>query len=199
MAKESDNYLLQNVRIRLVVSESDNLYSNENIGSPKEAVSVMGELLSTLDREYVCVVNLDSKNRPINYNLVSVGDISHAYVPMQNVFKSAILSNACSIMLFHSHPSGDCSPSKEDYSITEKVIQAGKLMNIPVVDHIIIGGGSGEHYSFKENNYGLFDEPINKEKIKEIVASQAREETKRELENEKVAEKKTRRKSNVRH
>ncbi|MCR5691511.1 MAG: JAB domain-containing protein [Eubacterium sp.] len=163
------NNVLKNVRIRLVLSEADNLYSNENIGSPAEAISVMSELLKSLDREYVCVVNLDIKNRPINYNLVSIGDISSANVPMQNVFKSAILSNTASLMLFHSHPSGDCSPSKDDFTMTEKVIQAGKLLNIPVLDHIIIAGGSGNYYSFRENNLKLFEGPINKKVIKEMV------------------------------
>ncbi len=176
--KETTESVLQNVRIRLVVSEADNLYSKEHMGSPKEAISVMSELLSTLDREYVCVVNMDVKSRPINYNLVSVGDIACAQVPIQNVFKSAILSNSSSIMLFHSHPSGDCSPSTEDYVMTERVIQAGKLMNIPVVDHIIIAGGNGDHYSFRENNYGLFEGPINKNVIEDIIKDREKKEKK---------------------
>ncbi|MCR5587037.1 MAG: JAB domain-containing protein [Lachnospiraceae bacterium] len=177
-ALEEGKNVLKNVRIRLIVSEADNLYSKENMGSPKEAIAVMSELLSTLDREYVCVVNLDVKSRPINYNLVSVGDISSAYVPIQNVFKSAILSNSCRVMLFHSHPSGDCSPSTEDYVMTERVIQAGKLLNVPVVDHIIIAGGSGNYYSFRENNYGLFEDPINKNVIEDIIKDREKTEKK---------------------
>ena len=120
MKKIQDEYKLPCVRVELKVSEGDSLYSARKISSPKEAVDVMKELLSRLDREYVVEVNLDATSRPINYNIVSIGGIASSLAPMNNIFKSAILSNASSIMLFHNHPSGDVTPSKEDFDVTER-------------------------------------------------------------------------------
>ncbi len=106
--------------------------------------------MEKMDREYCCVVNLDGSNHPINFNIVSIGDINHAYVPVQNVFKSAILSNASSIMLLHNHPSGSLNPSKDDIELTRRVIVAGAIMNIPVIDHLIVAGGTAELVSIRE-------------------------------------------------
>ncbi len=112
----------------------------------------MAGVLSQMDREYCCVVNLDGANHPINFNVVSIGDVNQAHVPIQNVFKSAILSNASSIMMFHNHPSGSVQASREDIDVTKRLIEAGRIMNIPVLDHIIVGGGTAERFSFKEAN-----------------------------------------------
>ena len=76
--------------------------------------------------------------------------------------KSAILSNAASIMLAHNHPSGDCTPSRQDYELTARLAEAGKLLEIPVLDHLILGG-DGDRYSFREHNPELFSGPYRKE------------------------------------
>ncbi len=144
-------------QVRVQLREAPPIYSTSQITSPEDAVKVMSETLAMMDREYCCVVNLDNRNRPINYNVVSIGDVNSAMVPIQNVFKSAILSNAASIMLFHNHPSGELTPSREDEILTEKLIYAGKIMNINVVDHVIVGGEEGKHYSFREGEGFLFD------------------------------------------
>ena len=168
-------YVLKQVQVRLRLAEAEPLYSTEEISTPEKAAQVMAEAMADLDREYFCIVNLDSRNRAINYqtakidldgqagdfrvlnfNVVSIGDINQAVVPVQNVFKSAILSNATSIMLLHNHPSGNLSPSKEDIEVTQKLSEAGMLMNIPVLDHIIVGGGTAKRYSLRENRPELF-------------------------------------------
>ena len=151
----AEPFELKQVRIQL--REAPPIYSTSQIQSPEDAVQIMAETLAMMDREYCCVVNLDNRNRPINYNIVSIGDVNSAIVPIQNVFKSAILSNAASIMLFHNHPSGELTPSREDEILTEKLIYAGKIMNISVVDHVIVGGEEGKHYSFREGESFLFD------------------------------------------
>ena len=153
----ADEYELKQVKVRLKLAEAEPLYSTEQITTPDKAAEVMAGVLSQMDREYCCVVNLDGANHPINFNVVSIGDVNQAHVPIQNVFKSAILSNASSIMMFHNHPSGSVQASREDIDVTKRLIEAGKIMNIPVLDHIIVGGGSGERFSFKEANPEMFN------------------------------------------
>ena len=151
------DYQLKEVNVRLVLNESSALYSTTPISTPQDAVNVMGELLRGADREMVCVINMDNKLRPINYNIVSIGGINASMVPIANCFKSSLLSaNAATIALLHSHPSGDATPSKEDFDVTKRFVQAGKLLDIPVIDHIIIGAYQGEQFSFRENYPDMF-------------------------------------------
>ena len=153
----AEEYELKQVKVRLKLAEAEPLYSTEQITTPDKAAEVMAQVLSQMDREYCCVVNLDGANHPINFNVVSIGDVNQAHVPIQNVFKSAILSNAASIMMFHNHPSGSVKASREDIDVTKRLIEAGKIMNIPVLDHIIVGGGTTERFSFKEENPEMFN------------------------------------------
>ena len=147
----ADEYELKQVKVRLKLAEAEPLYSTEQITTPDKAAEVMAQALSQMDREYCCVVNLDGANHPINFNVVSIGDVNQAHVPIQNVFKSAILSNASSIMMFHNHPSGSVQASREDIDVTKRLIEA------PVLDHIIVGGGTAERFSFKEANPEMFN------------------------------------------
>lgn len=158
-SEEEDNgkkYKLKQIQVRLKIAEAEPLYSTEPITDSETAARVMASALAQMDREYCCVVNLDNRLHPINFNIVSIGDINRSVVSMQNVFKAAILSNAVSIMLFHNHPSGSLEPSLEDMQITRKLIEAGKIMDIPVLDHIIIAGGTGEYFSFKREFEEMF-------------------------------------------
>lgn len=156
MADLSTPQGLKEVQIRLALKEGDTLYSPEQMNSPWNAVNVMREAMRYMDREMLCVVNLDAKLHPINYNVVSLGGTDQVAFPVNNIFKSSILSNAHSIMMLHNHPSGDVSPSQEDYSATHYVSEAGKLLNIPLVDHIIVGADRGDLYSFREHESQLF-------------------------------------------
>ena len=153
-----ETYELKQVRVQL--RDATPLYSNESVSSPEAAIRVMSEALAGMDREYCCVVNLDNRLRPINFNIVSIGDASSAVVPIQNVFKTAIASSASNIMLLHNHPSGVLEPSREDELITEKLIYAGKLLGISVIDHVIVGGTEGSYYSFKKEADFLFEAPL---------------------------------------
>ena len=153
---QEGGYELRRVDVRIKLVDEAPLYSNRPITSPDMAIEVMRKALSEMDREYCAVVNMDVSGRPINFNVVSVGDLNQTAAPMQNIFKSAILSNAHSIMMFHNHPDGNLNPSRADLITTSKLIEAGNLMNIPVKDHIIIGGGTGEFYSMRQNHGGMF-------------------------------------------
>ena len=99
-----DDYMLKRVAVRLV--EEQPLYSNEPMDCPEAAIRVMSSFLKDMDREIFCVVNLQEDLRPINMETVSVGVLNGALVHPREVMKSAILSNAASIMLVHNHPSG---------------------------------------------------------------------------------------------
>lgn len=116
--KTSIRYKFPEVYIQL--AERTVLYSEEPVNTPRKAGEMMACMLSTMDREYLCVVNLNARLQPINFNIVSIGGLDSAPAPVGNIFKSAILSNASGIILFHNHPSGDPKPSKEDIGLPEK-------------------------------------------------------------------------------
>ena len=151
------DYELRQVNVRLRLEDAEPLYSSESITSPERAVSVMADVMAGLDREYCCVVNLDAGGRPINYNIVSIGNLTYSVVPARNVFVTAILSNAASVILLHNHPSGNVIPSREDDQVTEQLVNAGKILGIPVQDHIIIGGWNKDRYSYREDYPGMFE------------------------------------------
>ena len=144
----TEGYELPRVEARLALKEKPGLYSSQKLSDPVSAIRVMADTMKELDREMVCVVNMDSKLHPINYSIVSIGTLTDAVVSIQNVFKTAILSNADCVMMLHNHPSGYVTPSIEDKRITKRLLEAGKLMDIPLIDHIIIGAGEGNWYSF---------------------------------------------------
>lgn len=165
----AEAYGLKQVEVRLKLCEGESLYSTEEIYTPSDAIRVMRDAIAQMDREYCCVVNLDTQNRPINFNIVAIGDIDSTNIPMQNVFKSAILSNAAKAMLLHNHPSGSLVPSRPDVDVTKRLIEAGRLMNIPVIDHIIVAPRTAEHYSFRSIRPELFDSPEHEAmKVREV-------------------------------
>ena len=149
---------IENVRIKLV-RESSRLYCSNYIASPEDAAEIAAKHFEDMasDREVFSVMLLDIKNRVIGINVVSIGSLSTSVVHPREVFKAAILANAASIILTHNHPSGESKPSREDISITARLVQVGRMMDIPVLDHIIIGDGSGESFSFKGNEIGGFE------------------------------------------
>lgn len=142
---------LQQVAIRMV--EQPPLYSNEPMNNPDAAVRVMNDFLAQMDRELFCIVNLQADLTPINMNVVSVGALNEAMVHPREIFKSAILSNAHSMMLVHNHPSGNLTPSEEDIVTTARMQQLGEMMGIHLVDHIITGRDRN-YYSFRDK--GVF-------------------------------------------
>lgn len=146
---EKRENVLPQVAIRMVQERP--LISTEKMDSPKAAIHVMSEFLSQMDRELVCVVNLQSDMKPINMSIVSMGALSESLVHPREMMKSAILSNAHSFMMIHNHPSGKLVPSKDDVLVTDRMHQVGELLGIQLVDHIITGRGN-EYYSFHEKD-----------------------------------------------
>ncbi len=125
-----------------MVKESSFLYQTRQILSPNDAYDMIKEQLQDLDREQFIIACLNTKNEPTNISVVSVGTLNKAIVHPREVFKTAILSNAASIMAFHNHPSGETTPSQQDIQLTNRLYEAGELLGIKLLDHLIIGDGT---------------------------------------------------------
>ena len=134
-----------------MVKESSFLYQTRQILSPNDAYEMIKEQLEGLDREQFIIACLNTKNEPTNISVVSVGTLNKAIVHPREVFKTAILSNAASIMAFHNHPSGEITPSQQDIQLTNRLYEAGELLGIKLLDHLIIGDGI--FTSLKEKGY----------------------------------------------
>ena len=147
---------ITNYSIKLV-KESSQLYETNNLSNPKAAAEVLQSYLDGADRENFVALSLNHKNRITSINTVSVGDVNSAPVMVANVFKVAILSNASAIIIGHNHPTGDTTLSSEDIMTTQRLIKAGKLLNIPILDHVIVGvDKQDEYFSMKERGTVYF-------------------------------------------
>lgn len=150
-------YKLKEATVRLVLREGNEaLYNAEPLTNPERAIKVVMDFMKDLDREHVVVINLNISNKPINYHIASIGGIDSSIVDVRNIFKAALLSNARQIIMLHNHPSGDTTPSANDLVATTKVVSAGRLLDIPCIDHIIVGGESGFYNSLAETMPNLF-------------------------------------------
>lgn len=119
----------------------------EAITSPRDAYEIMRDKLEFAKKEYFYVILLNSKNVIISKELISIGDLNTTIVNPREVFKPAIKKSANGVILIHNHPSGNPSASKEDYLVTQRLKEAGEILEIDVIDHIIIG--HNDYYSFK--------------------------------------------------
>jgi DNA repair protein RadC len=138
------------VRLKLV-KESSLLYKDRCVRSPEDSYQLLKQFLGEVDREYFVVVCLDTKNQPTAINICHIGSLNASIVHPRECFKPAILSNAASILIGHNHPSGQASPSNEDVEVTNRLVEAGRIIGIGVIDHIILG--DGEFVSLKEKGY----------------------------------------------
>ncbi len=141
------------VSIKLV-REKDSYYSSKSIKSPGDLAQIVQRFLGQADREVFLTVNMSTANTVNSIHVVSIGSLDRALIHPREVFKAAILSNASSIALAHNHPSGELNPSQEDIAMTKQLVQAGELLGIKVLDHVIIAGD--RHLSFLEQKIGGF-------------------------------------------
>ena len=128
-------------------SVSSYLKTGTRYSAPREVYETFRFLMQET-KEVFLTIHLDGKNRIIAVDMVSIGSLNQSIVHPREVFKSACLSNAAAVILIHQHPTGDPTPSREDISITNRLKEAGELMGIKVLDHIIVGDGS--YHSFVE-------------------------------------------------
>lgn len=119
--------------------------------SPKSIAAYYMEQLRHKETEHVLLVMCDGKNRFLKDCILSSGTVNMSLLSPREIFLTAIKNHAVNILLVHNHPSGDPTPSKDDISITQRIHEAALIMNIPLVDHIIIGDNN--YISFKELRY----------------------------------------------
>jgi DNA repair protein RadC len=136
-------------RVSLVRESRIHSY-HKQIRSSANAGALVHAYLADTDRENFVVLMLDQKNKIIGINTVSIGSLTASIVHPREVFKPAILSNAAAIILAHNHPSGQPQPSQEDRVLTVRLVAAGKLLGISILDHVIIGDGTSTYFSFAD-------------------------------------------------
>ena len=124
-----------------------------SINSPADAASLVQYEMQALEKEHLRVIILDTRNHVIEIHGAFQGSVNTSVVRVAEVFTQAVRRNATSIIVVHNHPSGDPSPSPEDIAITKRIVEAGKLMEIEVLDHLIIG--QGRYVSMKERGLGF--------------------------------------------
>jgi len=117
-------------------------FSNKKITSPAEIGEIFIPLLRDEIKEKFMIICLNSANKIIKYEVISIGNLNSSVVHPREIFKVAIENNSASVILVHNHPSGNTEPSNEDIKITRKLVEAGKIMDIPIFDHIIIAGNT---------------------------------------------------------
>jgi DNA repair protein RadC len=140
------------VRIKQEIKESLEPFALYQIRSPQDAQELAAAQIADEDREVFLVMMLNTKNQVIGLHRAHVGSLNASIVHPRDVMKSAILNNAASIIVSHQHPSGDTTPSREDIEVTKRLAEAGKIIGIEVLDHVIVSH-TGKHVSLKEKGY----------------------------------------------
>ncbi|GMQ64987.1 RadC family protein [Vallitalea maricola] len=148
---------VKSIQIKAIAELSKRISKNNavmkfKISSPGTIASVFMEELRYLKQEHLKIVFLDTKNQIISDKFLTVGTVNASLINPREVFIEALKHNAVHVILLHNHPSGDPTPSREDILITKRIINAGDIIGIKLLDHIIIGDGN--YISLKEQ--GIF-------------------------------------------
>ena len=127
---------------RLVCERNFPFCDRVQLTSPEDAAIFLRDYFADKDREEMILVLLDTANTIFGLSQVSVGGLAASILEPRQVFKVAMLANAAAVILAHQHPSGNPEPSREDIRVTRQLVEAGKIMGIPIHDHIIIAGNT---------------------------------------------------------
>lgn len=142
MQKYIDEYSTKLVKVSSIA------ISNSKVESSQDAINVIKHFFDHDDKEKLYVILLNSRKDIIGINLVSIGTVDYVIMHPREIFKTAILTSASGIILVHNHPSGNVFPSDQDIAMTNKIIESGEILEIPILDHII--------YS-EEKSYSIYD------------------------------------------
>lgn len=134
---------------KLLMVRDSSVKLGDMVSCASDVNDVICKYLEGADREHFVVVALNTKNAVIGINTCHIGTLDMANIHPREVFKFALLSNAHSIIIAHNHPSGDISPSREDIALTNLLIEAGNIMCVKVLDHVIVGDGN--YYSMQQH------------------------------------------------
>lgn len=126
----------------------------DQIRSPADAANLLMPEMSLLEQEHLRVILLDTKNHVVAIPTIYVGSVNTTMIRISELFREAIRRNCPALIIAHNHPSSDPSPSPEDLVVTRQAVEAGKLLNIDVLDHLIIGGAN-RFVSLKERGLGF--------------------------------------------
>lgn len=135
-----------------VIRERRQTVAESVIRGPRNAVAILADLLEGADREYFVALILDAKNRLIGIHTVAIGLLNEALVHPRETFKAAIVMGAAAILVGHNHPSGDPTPSPEDIAMTQRLADAGRILGVELIDHVIVGA-PGCSRSLREIGY----------------------------------------------
>jgi DNA repair protein RadC len=150
---QTDTITLRELTIRYSVkadATGQPVVIGRTVSTPAASAAALAALLQDEPGEVFAILCLSTKHRVIAYHEVSRGTLDATLVHPREVFKAALLSNAASIILTHNHPSGDPTPSPDDHQLTRRLVDAGRLIGVEVLDHIIVG--DGHYFSFKEGS-----------------------------------------------
>jgi len=125
------------------------------ITSPADAAALVAYEMSALEQEHLRVILLDTRNQVLDIVELYIGSVNSSQVHVGELFKPAIRHNATALIVVHNHPSGDPTPSPDDVTVTRAIVQAGKLLDVDVLDHMIIGQGQANWVSLKERGLGF--------------------------------------------
>lgn len=140
------------VRIKQEIRESSLPFALYSIRSPEDAQKLAMSYIADEDREVFLVMMLNTKNQVVGLHRAHVGSLNASVVHPRDVMKCAILNNAASIIVSHQHPSGDPTPSREDIEVTKRLAEAGEILGIKLLDHVIVTY-TGKNVSLKEKGY----------------------------------------------
>ena len=135
---------------RLLLTEHEQRFQ---IKSPTDVASLLMLEMSHLEQEHLRTVLLDTKNRVQTINTVYIGSLNASLIRVGEVFKEALKRNSAALVVVHNHPSGDPTPSPEDVLVTREIVAAGKLLDVEVLDHLVIG--QGRFVSMRERGLGF--------------------------------------------
>jgi len=139
-----------NVYSLRLVKESVATYDVEKVvRNPANAAGIVNQIFDMQNQpnEVFAILCLNTKNKVVGTHIISQGSLSSSIVHPREVFKAAMVNNAASVILAHNHPSGDPEPSREDIETTRRLVEAGEIIGIKVLDHVIIGE---QYLSMKE-------------------------------------------------
>ena len=148
---QTDTMRLRELTVRYTVKKDDegrSILIGRTLSKPCDSAAVLVPILQHEPAEVFAIVCLSAKHRVLAYHEVSRGTLDSTTVHPRDVFRAAILANARCLVLAHVHPSGDPTPSPDDHEVTRRLVAAGVLLGIDVLDHIIVG--DGRYVSFKE-------------------------------------------------
>lgn len=137
------------IRLKMIKEDCVKYDARKPISAPKNAYDIAKEVgMDENAEEEFWIMCLDTKNKPCGFHMISRGSLNSSIVHPREVFKRALLNNAASIMLYHNHPSGNPEPSQQDIETTKRLRDAGDIIGIQVLDHLILGDGT--YCSLKE-------------------------------------------------